>query len=658
MPSKDMRFDVVDYIIFALLLLFSAAIGLFYGFIDKRRKKKKGDGENGAIEQSTNTAKDYLLAGKSMGVFPTAMSLLASFMSAITILGTPAEIYIYGTQYWIICISYIFTVYLTATLFMPMFVKLEVTSAYEYLEKRFDRNVRLVASVIFSVQMIVYMALVLYAPALALSQVTGLNVWISVISIGVICTMYTTVGGMKAVMWTDVFQTIIMFVGLLASVIQGIIDAGGSRAVWQRALDGGRVEFFNFDPDPTTRHTVWSILFGATFTWLAIYGFNQTQVQRYLCVPTVRHAKLALLFNLIGLVFILSLCCGVGLVIFAKYHLCDPLKLGLIKQSDQLYPLFVMETLRRFKGLPGIFLACVFSGALSTLSSGLNSLAAVVLADVIKFFYRKPLTDKQDLLYSKLLSLVFGVVCILVTYLVSLLGNLLQATLSLFGVLSGPISAIFMIGFFLPWINSAGALIGLIVSVIIQIWIFVGSQVLRSEMRSFRLPTRIDGCTNIRENVTMLVNTTITSPIWYQTQTTSLCRTLIKKSPLVPFYGMSYFWYTMFSIFTALIVSVVVSFFTGFRKPESMDPKFIIPVFDILFPFLPERILSKLRFGVRYGQNSIQTDVKDKVQEQSSSSMQSSRHRMNTINESHSNPTYLHDEKQIGEAEWIVRTKL
>ncbi|CAF4417545.1 unnamed protein product, partial [Adineta steineri] len=102
-------------------LLFNS-IGLFYGFIDKRRKKKKGDGENGTIEQSTNTARDYLLAGKSMGVFPTAMSLLASFMSAITILGTPAEIYIYGTQYWIICISYIFTVYLTATLFMPMFV--------------------------------------------------------------------------------------------------------------------------------------------------------------------------------------------------------------------------------------------------------------------------------------------------------------------------------------------------------------------------------------------------------------------------------------------------------------------------------------------------------------------------------------------------------
>ncbi|CAF1284539.1 unnamed protein product [Rotaria sordida] len=649
MAPRDMRFDVVDYIIFALLLIFSAAIGLFYGFIDKRRKKKNIDGET-VVEQSKSSAKEYLLANKSMGVFPTAMSLLASFMSAITILGTPAEVYVYGTQYWIIGISYIFTILLTTTLFMPMFVKLEVTSAYEYLEKRFDRYVRLIASLIFSIQMIIYMALVLYAPALALSQVTGLNVWISVISIGVICTMYTTVGGMKAVMWTDVFQTIVMFVGLLASVIQGIIDAGGSRAVWQKALDGGRVEFFNFDPDPTTRHTVWSILFGATFTWLAIYGFNQAQVQRYLCVPTVRDAKLALLFNLVGLIFILSLCCGVGLVMFAKYYACDPLKTGIIKQTDQLYPLFVMETLKRFKGLPGIFLACVFSGALSTLSSGLNSLAAVVLSDIIKFFYRKEMTDKQDVWYSKMLSLVFGVVCILITYLVSLLGNLLQAALSLFGVLAGPISAIFMIGFFLPWVNSMGALVALIVSVLIQIWIFFGSQILRHQMRSFRLPTRIDGCLEVNETMSALFNTTIYSSTWNKTTTmTTIIHKVVKKNPLVRFYGMSYFWYTMFSIFTAVIVSLVVSYFTGFRKPEDIDPKLMIPVFDILFPFLPEKILSKLRFGVRYGTDSIQ--IKEKDEEQTPpyematlSSIDLKQRQITITDQSYSNPTYLNNE--------------
>ncbi|CAF1115543.1 unnamed protein product [Rotaria sordida] len=406
----------------------------------------------------------------------------------------------------------------------------------------------------------------------------------------------------------------------------------------------------DFDPDPTTRHTVWSILFGATFTWLAIYGFNQAQVQRYLCVPTVRDAKLALLFNLVGLIFILSLCCGVGLVMFAKYYACDPLKTGIIKQTDQLYPLFVMETLKRFKGLPGIFLACVFSGALSTLSSGLNSLAAVVLSDIIKFFYRKEMTDKQDVWYSKMLSLVFGVVCILITYLVSLLGNLLQAALSLFGVLAGPISAIFMIGFFLPWVNSMGALVALIVSVLVQIWIFFGSQILRHQMRSFRLPTRIDGCLEVNETMSALFNTTIYSSTWSKTTTmTTVIHKIVKKNPLVRFYGMSYFWYTMFSIFTAVIVSLVVSYFTGFRKPEDIDPKLMIPVFDILFPFLPEKILSKLRFGVRYETDSIQ--IKEKDEEQTPpyematlSSIDLKQRQITITDQSYSNPTYLNNE--------------
>ncbi|CAF0841280.1 unnamed protein product, partial [Didymodactylos carnosus] len=323
-------------------------------------------------------------------IFPTAMSLLASFMSAITILGTPAEIYVYGTQYWVIGISYIFTIYFTAILFMPMFVKLNVTSAYEV---------------------------------------------------------------------------------------------------------------------------------------------------------SIKHSALTL--NLVGLLCILSLCCGVGLVMFAKYSICDPLKLGLIKQSDQLYPLFVMETLKRLKGLPGIFLACVFSGALSTLSSGLNSLAAVVLSDIVKFFYHKDIGDKKELWISQILSLVFGVICIALTYLVSLLGNLLQSALSLFGVFSGPISGLFIVGFIVPYVNSTVKV------------------------------------SNFED---------------------------IKKSPLVPFYSMSYLWYTLFSVITVTIVSIIVSLLTGFRRPETIDANLMLPVFDILCPFIPERLLAKLRCHVKYRESQLESE--------------------------------------------------
>ena len=260
-------------------------------------------------------------------------------------------------------------------------------------------------------------------------------------------------------------------------------------------------------------------------------------------------------------------------------------------------------------------------------------------------------------------ALVFGVVCILITYLVSLLGNLLQAALSLFGVLSGPISAIFMIGFFLPWINSAVMLSSS------SFWCnntclgcigWFNRQCPGANLDLFRCPSASESnailpfthsCWRMQciawefqrslaehhdDIPDMEWNRSSSdeyrsnpgevgwwmSPSW---ASADLWLSTFRKSPLLPFYGMSYFWYTMFSIFTALIVSVVVSYFTGefrqsfcleqsgdirliagFRKPEDVDPAFIIPVFDILCPFLPEKIRAKLRFGVRHRRDSDQ----------------------------------------------------
>ncbi|CAF4916343.1 unnamed protein product, partial [Rotaria magnacalcarata] len=237
--------SVVDYILLILLLLSSAIIGAVFGFI----KSKK------------SSAKEFLLADGGMGVFPTALSIMVSFLSAITLLGTPSEVYMYGTMYLYQAISWIIASTLTALVFMPKFRELNCTSAYEYLEKRFDRSVRMCASFAFSFFMLIYMAIVLYAPALALSQskliiqyqirkrqivtilATGLNIWISVVSIGVICTFYSSVGGMKAVIWTDVLQAVVILVGLLAAIIQGFIALGGVRAAMSIASKGGRIEF-------------------------------------------------------------------------------------------------------------------------------------------------------------------------------------------------------------------------------------------------------------------------------------------------------------------------------------------------------------------------------------------------------------------------------
>ena len=157
--------------------------------------------------------------------------------------------------------------------------------------------------------MVLYMAIVVYTPALALSQsklknvikfgcgliviyciVTGFQVDLACVVIFIVCIFYTTLGGIKAVMWTDTFQSAVMFGSFLAVIIKGNYDAGGAERVFDLNYQTDRIELFNFDPDMTVRHTVWGLLIGGYFTWISIYGINQTQVQRYLTVPKMEMA--------------------------------------------------------------------------------------------------------------------------------------------------------------------------------------------------------------------------------------------------------------------------------------------------------------------------------------------------------------------------------
>lgn len=228
---------------------------------------------------------------------------------------------------------------------------------------------------------------------------------------------------------------------------------------------------------------------------LSTYGFNQTQVQRYMCVRTTRGAKLALIINAVGAAIVILLCGFIGVILYAYYANCDPIKAGLVKDADQVFPYFVMEVLSSKPGLPGVFLACIFSGSLSTISSGLNSLAAVIIEDIYKGLLGRKISDERQGLVSKIFSIILGAVVMLLTFVVSYLGSVLNAALSLFGVLSGPIMGVFFLGFFFPQANRRGGLIGFIASLVFQLWIFLGAQITKKQMRSFALPLSTDNCT-------------------------------------------------------------------------------------------------------------------------------------------------------------------
>jgi solute carrier family 5 (sodium-dependent multivitamin transporter), member 6 len=213
-----------------------------------------------------------------------------------------------------------------------------------------------------------------------------------------------------------------------------------------------------------------------------------------MCVRTTRGAKQALFINAVGAAAVILLSGVIGVILYAYYASCDPYTARLVTDIDQIFPYFVMEVLSDKKGLPGVFLACIFSGSLSTISSGLNSLAAVIIEDVYKGLLGRTLTDERQGFVSKIFSIVLGVVVILLTYVVSYLGSVLNAALSLFGVLSGPVMGVFFLGFFFPQANRHGGFIGFLASLGLQLWIFLGAQITKKQIRNERLPLSVAKC--------------------------------------------------------------------------------------------------------------------------------------------------------------------
>lgn len=564
-------FGAADYAVFTVMLLVSSLIGIYYRFTGDRQR----------------TAREYLVANRNMSVVPVAFSLMASFMSAVTLLGVPSENYFYGTQFVVINIAYIFGTPIAAYVFLPVFYNLQVVSVYEYLERRFGRATRLAMSATFIIQMVLYMAVVLYAPAVALSAVTGISKWLSIISVGLVCTFYCTIGGMKAVLWTDLFQSILMFLAMFAVVGVGTYRMGGVYNVWNEALAGGRIEFLNFDPDPTVRHTVWTLAVGGIFVYVSLYGVNQAQVQRLMTVSTLKKAQTALFLNW-PIVSALSLVTSfAGIVMYANFRHCDPLLSGKITKTDQILPYFVMLYLGGVQGLPGLFVAGIFSGALSTVSSAVNSLAAVLLEDFVRPFCISQKTyDKHASLILKLLAFFFGILCVLLTGLVEQLGGVLQASFMIFGVVGGPLLGVFTLGFLCRRANQEAALSGLVAGLAMGFWVGIGATVYG--VQPVRLPLLDDGCPASTSTMSAL-----TTAVSYITDNaTTVAVTVLADSTLsdngtsvdviageryiLPLYQLSYQWYCGFGWLVVVVVGSVVTLITGGAK--DVDPRYLCPL--------------------------------------------------------------------------------
>uniref|UniRef100_A0AAY5F600 Solute carrier family 5 member 8 n=1 Tax=Electrophorus electricus TaxID=8005 RepID=A0AAY5F600_ELEEL len=277
---------------------------------------------------------------------------------------------------------------------------------------RFDKAIRLFGTVLFIIQTLLYTGLVIYAPALALNQVSGIH----------------------------------------------LCDSA----------QGGRLNIWDFDPNPLRRHTFWTVIIGGAFLWTSAYGINQTQVQRYVSCKSLFHAKMSLYVNLVSLwtINLCSIFCG--LCLYSVYKNCDPWTAKRVNTQDQLMPYLVLDILRAYPGIPGLFVAAVYSGTLSTVSSSVNALAAVTVTDLIRPYFS--FSEQQLIWTSKGLSDGLACSC-------SDLCLLLQAAISIFGTIGGPVLGLFVLGILFPCANSKGGLAGLVSGLAISLWVCIGAQV-------------------------------------------------------------------------------------------------------------------------------------------------------------------------------------
>uniref|UniRef100_A0A8D9EQU1 Sodium-dependent multivitamin transporter n=1 Tax=Cacopsylla melanoneura TaxID=428564 RepID=A0A8D9EQU1_9HEMI len=476
----ETSFGIADYAVFITMLIISGGIGVYYRF-------------SGGKQKTTN---EYLFGNKNQSVINVAFSLMTNFMSAITLMGLSAENITYGTQFVVINISYILGTYIVSQVFLPVFYKLGALSVYEYLEKRFGRATRLAASFAFTVQMVLYMGIALYAPAIALEAVMGLSQFYSITLVGLVCLFYSTIGGIKAVIVTDVFQSLLMYAAIFAVIIMAAVNVGGIGEIWNIAERNGRIELFNFSLDPTVRHSWFSLTLGGVFIYCSLYGINQTQVQRYLTVKDYKTAVRCLWVSWPLLTLLSISTCFSGLSIYSAYYNCDPIVKGRISSTDQLLPLYVMDTMGGVPGLIGLFVAGIFSASLSTVSGACNSLAAVTVEDYIKPLYtyctNRTISDRSAGQLSKSVTFFYGALCMCFAYLAKYMGPVLQAALTIFSIVGGPLLGLFTLGVAAPSANQPGVLTGLAAGLMFSSWLGFGGP----KPPPKKLPTSIAGCPN------------------------------------------------------------------------------------------------------------------------------------------------------------------
>lgn len=448
------RFSWLDWCIVILILLSM----LYVGYTTSKTNK---------------TQKDYVLGGKGLNSKMVGISLFATLFSTLSYLAFPGEMIKYGPIYFTNILSFPFATWIVGKYLIPKFVSMNVTSAYEILEIKLGKGTRILGNIFFLALRFLWMSTIIYATVdTALVPILGISLgmvpFIS-FTLVLITVIYTTMGGLKAVVITDVMQSAIMFLGVIL-VIGVIFVKIGSIDEFLNPQLYAHWNKMDFSLDPTKRMTVANI-FLMTLVWqVCTSGSDQMAIQRYLSVKDSKTATHSYAISLASSAVIQLLLALVGLMVMVYFsHFPEQMAPGatITKDADTLFPRFILIGLP--VGLTGLIASAIMAAAMSSLSSGLNSSSTVILEDIVKKHTTKDVSSlKMIKVISALLGLAVSFSCLLIGYVT---GNLLDIVIKVVNLVVAPLFVLFFMALFVPFATNRATIVGGIVSLITAILI-------------------------------------------------------------------------------------------------------------------------------------------------------------------------------------------
>jgi len=447
-----MKLPLLDFIVFFGLTLVNIILGASFYFRNK-------------------TTDQFTAGGRRLPAWVVGMSIFATFVSSISFLALPGKAYATNWNAFVFSLSIPIATIMTIKFFIPLYRGIGNISAYYYLEQRFGAWARIYASVCYILTQLMRTGAILMLLALPLNALFGWNIKTVIILTGLMVMLYTMLGGIKAVIWTDAIQGIILIAGaVVCALILTFSMPEGPGQLFKIAIANHKFSLGSFDAS-LSESTFWVVLIYGLFINLQNYGIDQNYVQRYMTTSTDKEAKASTVFGSLLYIPVSFVFFYIGTALFSYYTAQPdllPEELRAAGAADKVFPYFIAAGLPA--GITGLLIASIFAAGMSTVATSLNSTATIVLNDYYKRYFNKNAGEKSSMSVLYIASFVTGALGILIALALVGVESALDAWWSLASIFSGGMLGLFLLGYFSKKTVKIDAVIGVTIGVLVIIW--------------------------------------------------------------------------------------------------------------------------------------------------------------------------------------------